>query len=74
MMLPGNSEDVLQGLSCGLPRAPHMEQGLAEQPQAHTMELLGDAMTHKIRTRSSSVPLSWMMMGRINLAVTLYPV
>ncbi|PKU40322.1 hypothetical protein llap_9373 [Limosa lapponica baueri] len=45
--LPGNSEDLLQGLSCGLPRAPCTEQGLAERPQAHTMELLSDGVTRQ---------------------------
>lgn len=55
------------------PRAPCMDQGFAEQPQVHIMELLGDGMTHKIKTHSSLVPVSWMR-RRINLAVTLYPV
>lgn len=62
IMLPGNSQGLLQGLSCGLPRAPCMEQGLAEQPQAHATELLGSGVTHRTKTCISSVPSLYMMM------------
>lgn len=80
IMLPGNSQGLLQGLSCGLPRAPCTEQGPTEQPQAHAAELLGGGMTHKIKTGISSVPLLWMMIMimvmiiiiMMNLAVTLH--
>lgn len=62
IMLPGKSQGLLQGLSCGLPRAPCTEQGSTEQPQAHATELLGSRMTHKTKTCISSVPLLWVMM------------
>lgn len=70
---PGSSQGLLQGLSCGLPRAPCMEQ-----PQAHAAELLGGGMIHKTKTCISLLPLLWMMiimmMMMMNLAVTLHPV